>query len=375
MIDVALAEKFVKKAGNYTQYNINIMNEKGIIIASSDPVRVGSFHEVAYQIISADKDVVEVVSEDNFQGGRTGINMALIFRKKKIGVLGMTGEPEEIREAARLLKLSLETMLEYEEQNKKHYQQQNLSTRFVDGLLYQEEADSEGELTAVSRQLGYDPALLRIPVLITLERPEDAYLLLEQARKNKILGTQDISAVTRNNNILIYLSFRGQQFNEYKYFVNTWLDKISGLFAQSDIACKYYVGSFQEKYCFYRQGFQHCRWLKKQCGDLTENVYFFYDHIGEYMRSIAPVYEINRIYETVCNQFVHEKKASIVELIETLSRNNYNLNDSSKELFVHKNTLIFRYNKIKDLFDVNPIQSTADREFLDWLVQYLKVNR
>ena len=50
-MEVALAEKFVKKAKNYTKYNINIMDENGIIIASSNTERIGSFHEVAYQLL------------------------------------------------------------------------------------------------------------------------------------------------------------------------------------------------------------------------------------------------------------------------------------------------------------------------------------
>lgn len=375
MIDIALAEKFVKKAGNYTQYNINIMNENGIIIASSDSARVGSFHEIAYQIISADKEIVEVVSEDCFQGGRTGINMAILLRNRKIGVLGITGEPEEIRDMAQILKMSMETMLEYEEQNKKNYQQQNLRTRFMDALLYQEEADSEGELTAVSEQLRYAPHEIRIPVLIAVDQPERADHLLEQIRKKSIMGVQDINAVTRTNHIIIFRSMKKRDFNEYKYSVTAFLDRISECFAQMDVQSSYYVGSFQNKYCYYRKGFQHCRWLKQYSKSVWGETFFFYDYVGDYMRSMASVYELNRIYSSVGDRIEEEKRNQVIELIEALRRNNYNLNETSKELFIHKNTLIFRYNKIKDLFNVNPIQSTADRDFLDWLALYLKMNR
>lgn len=375
MIDVALAEKFIRKAANYTDYNINIMNEKGIIIASSDPARVGSFHEVAYQIISGDKDVVEVVSSDHFQGGRVGINMAVLMHRKKIGVLGITGDPEEIRSIAQILKMSMETMIEYEAQNRKNYLQQNLRTRFMDALLYQEEADSEGELTAVSTQLGYDPQLLRIPVLVEVDRPEEAYGLLEQLHRQSLLGAQDLGAVTRSNNILLFRSLRNQPFHEYKYALMTFLDTLSAHFAQQDVSCRYFVGTFQEKYRYYRNAFQHCRWLRQHCAERKGDLFFFYDFVGDYMRSIAPVYELNRIYAAVEGQMEEERKGPAVELIETLRRNNYNLNESSRELFIHKNTLIFRFNKIKDLFNVNPIQSTTDREFLDWFALYLKMNR
>lgn len=43
MLDNFLAEKFIKKAGESTEYNINIMDEKGVIIASKDAERIGNF--------------------------------------------------------------------------------------------------------------------------------------------------------------------------------------------------------------------------------------------------------------------------------------------------------------------------------------------
>ena len=375
MIDVALAEKFVKRSANYTQYNINVMDEKGIIIASSSPERVGSFHEVAYQIIQADKDVVEVVSADHFQGGRTGINMALFLQRQKIGVLGITGDPEEIREIARLLRMSLETMLEYEAQKKKFYQQQSPFTRFIDALLYQDEADEEGELTAVSRQMGYNPSVKRVPILIVTDHPEDSETILEKIRRQALTGTQDICAVTRSNDIIIFQALTDVAFGDYKYSVNALLDPLAALLAGMEISGRFYVGTLQDKYRYYQNSFKHCRWLKRHVDDGKQPVLFFYDHIGDYMRSIASGFELNRIFETICAEMSDSQKDSAVDLVDALSRNNYNLNDSSRELFIHKNTLIFRFNKIKDLFNVNPIQNTADREFLNWLTQYFKKNR
>ena len=377
MMDAALADKFIKKASSYTPYNINVMNEKGIIIASSDSSRVGSFHEVAYNIMSADKEMVEVVSSDHFQGGRIGINMALLHKKEKVGVVGVSGEPEEIRDVALLIKMSLETMLEYEVQNRRHYQQQSLKTRFIDGLLYEEEADSEGELSAVSEQLGYDAWLLRIPILISFDRQTDAYKLLEAARGKQLLSFQDIAAVTRNNNIIIFKSFRELKEipGQYQAATRELLDRFNRIVEECKTGCSYYVGSFQERYCYYRKGFQHCVWLKEYCKKRKERIFFFYDYVGEYMRDMIPVIELNRMFDTLCRQLEPEMKDFIVELVETLHRNNYNLNESSKELYIHKNTLIFRYNKIKNLFQVNPIQSMADREFLSWLALYLRKNR
>ena len=42
MIEPELARRFIEQVTQYTEYNINIMNESGVIIASRDPKRVGT---------------------------------------------------------------------------------------------------------------------------------------------------------------------------------------------------------------------------------------------------------------------------------------------------------------------------------------------
>lgn len=377
MIDVELANRFIRQASNYTDYNINVMNENGIIVASSDNSRVGSFHEVAYTLMKANKDVVEVTTKDNFQGGRVGINMALIYKRKKIGVLGVSGDPDKIRDSANMIKMAMEVMLDYEEQKKKYYQQQSIRTRFIDGLLYQEDADQEGELTAISGQLGYQPHALRIPVLVVLERQLDAYAILEKLKRKGAFLLQDIVSITRENNLIIFKNVPNtvSERSEQRTQIEDFIDRLSVLLLQENAVARYYVGTFQSNYRYYRDSFMHCRWLLKNCKDLEKHAFFFYDYTGEYMRDQAQVAELKRIFSAISENLDIESKDNIIELITTLERNNYNLKESSQELFIHKNTLIFRFNKIKSMFHVNPIQNAYDRDFLNWLVVYLKKDR
>ena len=55
MLEETLAKKLIERVSEYTSYNVNIMNEDGIIIASVDPKRVGTFHEAAYVITHNDR--------------------------------------------------------------------------------------------------------------------------------------------------------------------------------------------------------------------------------------------------------------------------------------------------------------------------------
>ncbi len=96
MIDTLLAKKFIERITQYTEYNVNIMDEKGIIIASKNTSRIGTFHEVALQIIQGEKDTIIVDNENTQFGVKKGVNMAIYYKKRKEGVIGITGDPKEV---------------------------------------------------------------------------------------------------------------------------------------------------------------------------------------------------------------------------------------------------------------------------------------
>ena len=66
MINQAFAEQFIRRIRSQTDYNINIMNEHGIIIASCSEERVGTFHATAFCMITNNISitVTEGLTED-----------------------------------------------------------------------------------------------------------------------------------------------------------------------------------------------------------------------------------------------------------------------------------------------------------------------
>ena len=105
MIEPELAKKFIERLTQYTEYNINIMNESGVIIASRDPARIGTYHEVADRIIHGEQDMIVIRDEKEFPGVLPGINMAITHQGRKEGVIGVTGDPDRIHEVALITRL------------------------------------------------------------------------------------------------------------------------------------------------------------------------------------------------------------------------------------------------------------------------------
>ena len=107
MIRPEMAQKFIDQITDYTEYNINIMDESGVIIASRSKDRIGTYHEAADRIVRGKEDIVVVDDDKLYPGVLPGINMAIIVNGKKEGVVGVTGSPSHIREVAMVTRLAI----------------------------------------------------------------------------------------------------------------------------------------------------------------------------------------------------------------------------------------------------------------------------
>ena len=83
MIEPELARRFIEQVTQFTEYNINIMDENGVIIASRDPGRIGTYHEVADRIVKGTGDVIVIRDDRMFPGVLPGINMAIMHEGRR----------------------------------------------------------------------------------------------------------------------------------------------------------------------------------------------------------------------------------------------------------------------------------------------------
>ncbi|WP_077611275.1 CdaR family transcriptional regulator [Clostridium sp. Marseille-P2415] len=371
MIETELAKKFMEQVTQYTEYNINIMNEQGVIIASRDPKRVGTFHEVAYYIVTGSEDMVVTSTGEDYPGVKPGINLVINIDGRREGVVGITGDPGEIKPVALITKMAIEAMLKYEKQQEELRRRRNRKEHFTNLLIHVEYPDPR-ELRSVARQLNYSENIIRIPILCKLEdiRPEP---FLDRIKNSPGHGTEDISIVLDNSHILIFKTMPDKThkvFSDYKYIIAEYLSAALKWLLEQEKSCKFYIGSFQGSFTQYYYAYRHCRWLEDNVD--TGSAAFFYDHTGNYVRSIVPVSELQWMFNIYEKGLSEEFKKTFMEIAGVLIKTNYNLVAASKELFMHKNTLLYRYNKIKDTLNINPIESSADRFFLETFYSFLR---
>ncbi|MCD5995480.1 helix-turn-helix domain-containing protein [Pseudomonas sp. CDFA 602] len=166
-LDRALAQDIVDRAMAILPYNVNVMDYLGIIIGSGDPERLCTRHEGA-QLVLADSRVVEIDSQAALRlgGVKPGVNLPLMLDHQLVGVLGITGEPDEVRVYGELVKMTAEMLMEHRRQQADRQWRLQRSEDLLARLLLSDCPDS---LVEEARQLGLQPQLPRQVVLIQLD--------------------------------------------------------------------------------------------------------------------------------------------------------------------------------------------------------------
>ena len=99
-ITYANSQEISERIGAILNKNVNIMDEEGIIVASTDPSRIGMLHLGAQKLIERNDVEMDIYPEENLIGTKEGINVPIHIDGRTIGVIGVTGNPDELRDIA-----------------------------------------------------------------------------------------------------------------------------------------------------------------------------------------------------------------------------------------------------------------------------------
>ncbi|MBM6821147.1 sugar diacid recognition domain-containing protein [Fusobacterium mortiferum] len=77
-ISKKLAQSIVFEMKKIIEKDLNFIDSNGIIIASTDDKRIGSYHEGGKQVVLKN-DIVKVTRDEEYIGAKKGINLPLKF--------------------------------------------------------------------------------------------------------------------------------------------------------------------------------------------------------------------------------------------------------------------------------------------------------
>ena len=95
------AQQIVDSVKDVCGHDVNFIRPDGSILASTNPERVGTYHEIGHRA-AQEGQPIEVMENDSFYGTQQGVNLPFSHHGTIVAVIGITGVPEDVRKYAYL---------------------------------------------------------------------------------------------------------------------------------------------------------------------------------------------------------------------------------------------------------------------------------
>ncbi|MGG1880094.1 sugar diacid recognition domain-containing protein [Paenibacillus cisolokensis] len=348
-----LAQEIVERTMSILNRNINVMNESGVIIGSGDPERIGQLHDGALLVLRTGERVeIDQLRAAELKSSRPGINLPISFNGQTVGVVGITGEPADIRNYAELVRMAAELVLEQSFLLENVQWKQRIQNDIVNQLISEENVDEE---SVIERARAVGIALRQPRMVIVLDGPDSTEAAV-QKRVRAVqyeVGRSDLIGVTFNHEIVILKSVPEApqaQNTELTLFLKRLLQVAGGSVL---IGC----GSLAERPKGLQASFNQARSAIQVGGRLRAGarVYRYEDYRLEIMLSRLAWEEQDQQAFAFYEQLLgHEKKGELAHTLEVFIEEGGELHSIAERLFIHRNTLRYRLDKITELTGRDP---------------------
>jgi carbohydrate diacid regulator len=113
MLSGTLAQQIAGETTEAIGYNVIITDTQGMVIGSGDTSRVGSFHEASIEVMRTRETAWHNPEEARaLQGVRPGITLPLVIGDEAVGTVGITGSPRQVRRFGLVVRRQTEILLE-----------------------------------------------------------------------------------------------------------------------------------------------------------------------------------------------------------------------------------------------------------------------
>lgn len=355
---IKFAQDIVNKAMKTLGYNINIMDNMGIIIASGDKKRLNTFHEAAEIVIKTGKPI-EITPEDaeKLQGVKPGINLPITINGKIVGVVGITGDPKEVSGYGKLIKITVESMYEQFLLAEQLNIDQRVKEMFIIDLISGNTFDKES-LFHRSSVLNIDLKVSRIPIIVKIysKHATGIKIVLNECE----LNPNYISLNMGSNNILILIPLlKGNEIKNIKEETFALLENLKEKLQKEGINYNIAVGNYYPELegikTSYREILETFAIIEKL--KIRNKIYFTFDKnleilISSIRKELIGNYKYHFLNNEETVKLFQDKKT--LDTLDAFFDSNFNTTISSRKLNITRNTLNNRLDKVKRVTGYDP---------------------
>ena len=346
------AEHIVRELHSVIGRDINFMDENGIIIASTDPSRIGQEHAGARQIIRQNLTQLLVERDDDAAGVKEGANYPLVIAGNIVGVIGITGEYKETAKFGKIAQKMTEILMT-ELSVKEHRDfQESQKNRYLMEWLGNENTLVNRSFVIRGRAMQIDITLPRRFFLISVLASEESRNTMEDLTdaeraeekiKNYVRRRDERSLYMKSASTLLFgVSNRSDaDMRSLTGSIRSLIKDYTGIRIVIGVDGGYH--SYEKAYLSYHQAVKALQSALRLTGD---QIRFYQDITMEvFMDEISSPAKKEYI-QKLFKGFETDEISAVLEMLEILYSQDGSISRASELLHMHKNTLQYKLRKV-----------------------------
>ncbi len=348
------ADQIVSQLSKVMEPHINIMDTEGVIISSTNPERVGTTHGGAVKILTEKLSELMIEKDDEYPGARNGINLPIEFNNEMIGVIGLTGKSEEVYRFGQIIKKMTEVLLLdiYVRQQKQI--EQKARDRFLEEWIFGKyDLNHPVEFKQRAKMLGIDIESSKRVLVLALENNQEHHISdqVQSDISSRIRGLlSHIPSAHLFRTSTLFIGVLNESTDSSMLQVANQVQTI----LSNDFKVTGYMGISDANNTNIRTAFKHAN-LAFQASLKSTNTIHIYDslNIDIFINQMMSPHRLSFLERLFVNQSMAFIQSSI-EMLRVFYHFDGSIHQTSKHLFVHKNTLQYRLNRLTELTGYDP---------------------
>lgn len=173
MLSPSLAQEIAGETSAVIGLNVLITDSEGIVIGSGDTSRVGTFHEASVAVMRTREPATHTAAQaEELKGVRAGVTLPLVMDGHAVGTVGITGTPAQVRRFGLVVKRQTEILLrESSVLRSGVLRERVLEDLLADVATYDAEVVEPDFVVFRAAEVGFDLRLRRIAVAVEVTAP------------------------------------------------------------------------------------------------------------------------------------------------------------------------------------------------------------
>lgn len=341
-----IAQKIVERANKIINYSINVMDQEGDIIASSDISRVGQRHSGAVIALRENKaiEVDAQLEKSWYFTVKQGINLPFSYMGSNIGVIGISGDPNSVRQYAELVKITAEFIIEQAILLDRERWNYRYKEEFISQLITKD--NNLPDLEKHAKFFDIDLSTPLIAVIIHLNNP--TLDLLQNLMNYWMIDIHDklrpLIAVTAFNEIVILHPYLAT--NKDEHYLKLLPPSIN--IKHFKIVVGGYFDNVENLYLSYQTAQETLKYINKMYP--KKNIAHYQDYrLPVLLNTSLQGWKADELLCFYKKLQISDPKKIYQKTLKSYFLNNCDLIHTSNKLHIHLNTLRYRLDKIEQI--------------------------